>query len=126
LTGITGDNGELVFNNIKAGTEEKPITYYLKEVKTKAGYVLLKEPIKITLPYTYNEGDIVNGNKVTESGVTWNLTYTIINDKAFDLPASGNKGIFKFIVIGITAVLVGGYLLTARKKSRKKRVSRRG
>ena len=126
LTGTTGENGELVFNNIKARTEETPITYYLKEVKTKAGYVLLKEPIQITLPYKYNEGDIVNGNKVTESGVTWNLTYTIINDKAFDLPASGNKGIFKFIVIGITAVLVGGYLLTARKKSRKKRVPRRG
>ena len=126
LTGTTGENGELVFNNIKAGTEETPITYYLKEVKTKAGYVLLKEPIQITLPYKYNEGDIVNGNKVTENGVTWNLTYTIINDKAFDLPASGNKGIFKFIVIGITAVLVGGYLLTARKKSRKKKVSRRG
>lgn len=126
LTGTTGKDGELVFNNIKAGTKENPSTYYLKEVKTKAGYVLLKEPIKITLPYKYNAGDIVNGNKVTESGVTWNLTYTIINDKAFDLPASGNKGIFKFIVIGITAVLVGGYLLTARKKSRKKRVSRRG
>lgn len=125
LTGTTGENGELVFNNIKAGTEETPITYYLKEVKTKAGYVLLKEPIEITLPYKYKAGDIVNGNKVTKSGVTWNLTYTIINDKAFDLPASGNKGIFKFIVIGITAVLVGGYLLTARKKSRKKRVSRR-
>ena len=114
LTGTTGENGELVFDNIIAGTEEHPITYYLKEVKTKAGYVLLKEPIQITLPYKYNAGDIVNGNKVTESGVTWNLTYTIINDKAFDLPASGNKGIFKFIVIGITAVLVGGYLLTAR------------
>lgn len=126
LTGTTGTNRELIFNNIITGTEEKPITYYLKEVKTKAGYVLLKEPIKITLPYKYNKGDIVNGNKVTENGVTWNLTYTIINDKAFDLPASGNKGIFKFIVIGITAVLVGGYLLTARKKSRKKRVSRRG
>ena len=126
LTGTTGKNGELVFDNIITGTEETPITYYLKEVKTKAGYVLLKEPIKITLPYKYNEGDIVNGNKVTESGVTWNLTYTIINDKAFNLPASGNKGIFKFIVIGITAVLVGGYLLTARKKSRKKRVPRRG
>lgn len=126
LTGTTGENGELIFNNIITGTKEKPITYYLKEVKTKAGYVLLKEPIKITLPYKYNAGDIVNGNKVTESGVTWNLTYTIINDKAFDLPASGNKGIFKFIVIGITAVLVGGYLLTARKKSRKKSVPRRG
>ena len=126
LTGTTGDNGELIFENIIAGTEKNPITYYLKEVKTKAGYVLLKEPIQITLPYKYNAGDIVNGNKVTKSGVTWNLTYTIINDKAFDLPASGNKGIFKFIVIGITAVLVGGYLLTARKKSRMKRVSRRG
>lgn len=126
LTGITGTNGELIFNNIITGTEEKPITYYLKEVKTKAGYVLLKEPIKITLPYKYKVGDIVNGTKVKEGGVTWNLTYTIVNDKAFDLPASGNKGIFKFIVIGITAVLVGGYLLTARKKSRKKRVSRRG
>lgn len=126
LTGTTGENGELVFSNIKAGTEETPITYYLKEVKTKAGYVLLKEPIKITLPYKYKVGDIVNGNKVTESGVTWNLTYTIINDKAFDLPASGNKGIFRFIVIGVTTVLVGSYLLTVRKKSRKKRVSRRG
>ena len=108
LTGTTGKNGELVFDNIITGTEETPITYYLKEVKTKAGYVLLKEPIKITLPYKYKVGDIVNGTKVKEGGVTWNLTYTIVNDKAFDLPASGNKGIFKFIVIGITTVLVGG------------------
>ena len=86
----------------------------------------MKEPIRITLPYKYKAGDIVNGTKVNEGGVTWNLTYTIINDKEFDIPASGNKGIYKFIVIGITTVLVGGYLLTARKKSRKKRVSRRG
>lgn len=119
LTGITGTNGELIFNNIITGTEENPITYYLKEVKTKAGYVLLKEPIKITLPYKYKVGDIVNGTKVKEGGVTWNLTYTIVNDKAFDLPASGNKGIYKFIVIGITTVLVGGYLLTKRKKRRR-------
>ena len=121
LTGITGTNGELIFNNIITGTEENPITYYLKEVKTKAGYVLLKEPIKITLPYKYKAGDIVNGTKVKEGGMTWNLTYTIINDKAFDLPASGNKGIYKFIVIGITTVLVGGYLLTKRKKRRRER-----
>lgn len=121
LTGITGTNGELIFNNIITGTEENPITYYLKEVKTKAGYVLLKEPIRITLPYKYKAGDIVNGTKVKEGGVTWNLTYTIVNDKAFDLPASGNKGICKFIVIGITTVLVGGYLLTKRKKRRRER-----
>lgn len=119
LTGTTGGNGKLIFNNIITGTEENPITYYLKEVKTKAGYVLLKEPIKITLPYKYKVGDIVNGTKVKEGGVTWNLTYTIVNDKAFDLPASGNKGIYKFIVIGITTVLVGGYLLTKRKKRRR-------
>ena len=121
LTGTTGEKGELVFDNIITGTEENPITYYLKEVKTKAGYVLLKEPIKITLPYKYKAGDIVNGTKVKEGGMTWNLTYTIVNDKAFDLPASGNKGIYKFIVIGITTVLVGGYLLTKRKKRRRER-----
>ena len=80
--------------------------------------MLLKEPIEITLPYKYQAGDIVNGTKVNKDGVTWKLTYTIVNDKAFDLPASGNKGIFKFIVIGITTVLVCGYLLTARKISR--------
>ena len=61
----------------------------------------------------------MNGTNVKEGGVTWNLTYTIVNDKAFDLPASGNKGIYKFIVIGITTVLVGGYLLTKRKKRRR-------
>lgn len=122
LTGATGKDGELVFNNIRAGTEETPIKYYLKEVKTKAGYVLLKEPIEITLPYKYQAGDIVNGTKVNKDGVTWKLTYTIVNDKAFDLPASGNKGIFRFIVIGVTTVLVGSYLLTTRRKSRKKRV----
>ena len=122
LTGTTGKDGELVFNNIKAGTEENSIKYYLKEVKTKAGYVLLKEPIEITLPYKYKAGDIVNGTKVNKDGVTWKLTYTIVNDKAFDLPASGNKGIFRFIVIGVTTVLVGSYLLTVRRKSRKKRV----
>lgn len=122
LTGTTGKDGELVFNNIRAGAEENPIKYYLKEVKTKAGYVLLKEPIEITLPYKYQAGDIVNGTKVNKDGVTWKLTYTIVNDKAFDLPASGNKGIFRFIVIGVTTVLVGSYLLTVRRKSRKKRV----
>lgn len=58
----------------------------------------------------------MNGTKVKEDGVTWNLTYTIVNDKAFDLPASGNKGIYKFIVIGITTVLVGGYLLRKRRR----------
>ena len=34
----------------------------------------MKEPIKITLPYKYKVGDIVNGTKVKEGGVTWNLT----------------------------------------------------
>lgn len=79
----------------------------------------MKEPIKITLPYKYKVGDIVNGTKVKEGGVTWNLTYTIVNDKAFDLPASGNKGIFKFIVIGITTVLVGGVLVNSKKEKQK-------
>ena len=124
LTGTTGGNGELIFNNIITGTEEKPITYYLKEVKTKAGYVLLKEPIKITLPYKYKVGDIVNGTKVKEGGVTWNLTYTIVNDKAFDLPASGNKGILQ-IYRNRNYNSSGRRLLINKKKKKEKRAMKK-
>ena len=84
--------------------------------------MLLKEPIQITLPYKYNAGDIVNGNKVTESGVTWNLTYTIINDKAFDLPASGNKGIYQ-IYRNRNYSSSGGWLLVNSKKEKQKEES---
>lgn len=114
LKGTTGSEGELIFDNIPAGTKDKPKTYYLKELKTAAGYVLLKEPIEVKLPYEYHAGDIVNGKEVTEGGMTWSLTYTIVNDKAFDLPASGFKGIGPIAAAGIAIVVIAGAVFAAR------------
>lgn len=90
------------------------MTYYLKELKTAAGYVLLKEPIEVKLPYEYHVGDIVNGDEVTEDGMTWSLTYTIVNDKAFDLPASGLSGIGPIAAAGIAIVVIAGAVFAAR------------
>ena len=112
--GTTGTNGELIFDNIPAGTKENPKPYYLKELKTAAGYVLLKEPIEVKLPYEYHKGDIVNGKEVTEDGMTWSLTYTIVNDKAFDLPASGLRGIGPIAAAGIAIVVIAGAVFAAR------------
>ena len=125
LKGTTGSEGELIFDNIPAGTKDKPRTYYLKELKTAAGYVLLKEPIEVKLPYEYHAGDIVNGKEVTEGGMTWSLTYTIVNDKAFDLPASGLKGVGPLAAIGIAVAVLAGGIYTARNAKGQKAVSRR-
>lgn len=123
--GTTGANGELIFDNIPAGTKDEPNIYYLKELKTAAGYVLLKEPIEVKLPYEYHAGDIVNGKEVTEGGMTWSLTYTIVNDKAFDLPASGLKGVGPLAAIGIAVAVLAGGIYTARNAKGQKAVSRR-
>ena len=101
------------------------MTYYLKELKTAAGYVLLKEPIEVKLPYEYHAGDIVNGKEVTEGGMTWSLTYTIVNDKAFDLPESGLKGVGPLAAIGIAVAVLAGGIYTARNAKGQKAVSRR-
>lgn len=114
LKGTTEVDRVLIFDNIPAGTKDKPMTYYLKELKTAAGYVLLKEPIEVKLPYEYHVGDIVNGDEVTEDGMTWSLTYTIVNDKAFDLPASGLSGIGPIAAAGIAIVVIAGAVFAAR------------
>lgn len=130
LTGSTGEaegdaKGKLVFDNIPAGTEDAPKIYWLVETKTKPGYVLLKEPIKITLPYKYDAGAVVNGEKVTESGVAWELTYTIINGQAFDLPESGSKGVGPLAAAGIATVVLAAGIYTARNIKEQKKAPRR-
>ena len=125
LKGTTGENGEIIFRNIPAGTETEPKIYYLKEIKTAAGYVLLKDPIEVKLPYKYAAGDIVDGIEVKEDGVTWNLTYTIINDTAFDLPAGGLKGIGPIIFAGSAVIAAAGTALAVKNKRARRRVPHR-
>lgn len=101
-------DGKVFFKNLHAGT------YRITEVKTPAGNVLLKEPIVVKLPYEYKAGDTVNGATVTKDGVSYKVTFTIINDKAFDLPASGRKGIRPFLAVGTALAVTTGTVLGVR------------
>ena len=104
----SGADGKGYFQNLHAGD------YRITEIKTKAGYVLLKEPIEITLPYEYKAGSIVNGTKVTSDGTAYDITFTIVNGQAFDLPASGLRGIGPIAAAGIAIVVIAGAVFAAR------------
>lgn len=113
------DTGEVYFENLHAGE------YRITEVKTAAGYVLLKEPIMITLPYEYSEGSIVNGAEVTSDGTAYNITFTVVNGQAFDLPQSGLRGIGPLTAAGMAIVVTAGAIFAVRNIKGQRAVSRR-
>lgn len=99
----TNGKGTLTFEDLAAGN------YLLTETKTADGYILLKEPIKVTIPYTVDEG----GVKKTYL----DLTYTIRNGQSFELPATGSKGLTYILRSGTTLMMAaGGILLLRRRK----------
>lgn len=108
-------SGKASFKYLHAGT------YRITEVKTPDGNVLLKEPVVVKLPYEYNAGDIVNGSEVTADGTSYKVKFTIINDKAFDLPASGRKGIIPFLVVGVAVAITAGSVLGMRTVPNRRR-----
>lgn len=120
LQAVTDSTGKIAFRNIPVGTQETPKTYYLKETKTYKGYALMKEPIEVKLPYEYHAGDIVNGEQVMEDGITNHLTFTIINDKVFSLPSSGQSGVGLYVMLGVvlTVTAGGGLFIRARQKGK--------
>lgn len=108
----------------------KPGTYKLKETKTNAGYVLLKNPVEIVItPSTMEkeaaEGVVsatVGGKEVTMNADNGSDTaivpLTVVNRKGFDLPATGGRGIALFTIAGIAIVAAAGSLLFMRKRSK--------
>lgn len=121
---ITDSNGKLVFSNLAEGK------YLLTETKTLPGYTLLKEPVKITIPYTvaaspdtgisYVASDDIVG--VTEGNQTkyYNLTYTITNGQSFDMPQTGGTTTGRFMRCGaVLSVTAAGVLLCQRAGRRR-------
>lgn len=120
----TGTDGRLVFSNLKEGN------YLLTETKTLSGYTLLKEPVKITIPYkveaspdtgiSYVASDDVIG--VTDGNQTkyYNLTYTITNGQSFDMPQTGGTTTGRFMRCGaVLSVTAAGVLLCQRAGRRR-------
>lgn len=120
LTATTDNSGNILFGSIPVGTRDEPQKYYLKETKTVTGHSLIKEPIEVELPYKYRAGSIVNGKQADEDGITYSLTYTIINDRVFELPSSGQDGIEIYIMLGIVLTVTSGSVLIFRFRQKRK------
>ena len=102
--------------------------YVLTEVKAPNGYNLLKSPINITITATYenNGKDLAS---VTATADSTTLTYnettgyfeiTVLNNKGFQLPATGGMGTVIFTVGGLSlmALAGGAYVASKRKESK--------
>lgn len=111
---ITTDlKGEADFTNIAPGT------YQITEVQSPKGYTLLANPIEVTLPYTASSTDVSTKETpivIDGKNYYYNITYTIKNNKLFNMPASGGR--FKATLIGIAVMIMaaGCYILRHRRK----------
>lgn len=123
-TVTTDDKGKIYIKGLKPGT------YKLKETKTNAGYVLLKNPVEIVITPSTMENEAaegvvsatVGGKEVTMNADNGSDTaivpLTVVNRKGFDLPATGGRGIALFTIAGIAIVAAAGSLLFMRKRSK--------
>lgn len=116
-TVITNTKGEALFEGLEEGT------YRITEIKAQNGYSLLANPIEVTLPYQVsgdsNAVGIDKDKAVTYDGKEncyFDITYTIVNNKLFNMPASGGR--FKATLIGIAVMIMaaGCYILRHRRK----------
>lgn len=113
------DLSEGKFENLEMGD------YKITEIKAPDGYNILKDPIEVTLPYTYNAGDIVNGVEVDTSATTKDLTFTVTNVRGSILPTMGGNGTLNYILVGfaIMAIALAMYLIIFSKIFRGKKYS---
>lgn len=120
----TNAGGKIYIRGLEAGT------YFLTETKTNAGYVLLKNPVKIVIEQTHSKtgaaSATVDGKNTTmkedslnQGSATAEVPLTVVNHKGFDLPATGGAGTALFTIAGIVIVAVAAALLFMRKKSQK-------
>lgn len=115
-------DGVINFTGLAAGN------YVLTEVKAPNGYNLLKSPINITITATYenNGKDLAS---VTATADSKDLNYnnetgyfeiTVLNNKGFQLPATGGMGTVIFTIGGLSlmALASGAYVASKRKESK--------
>lgn len=123
-TVTTNAEGKVYIRGLEAGT------YFLTETKTNAGYVLLKNPVKIVIKQTDSKtgaasakvddkNTTMKADLLNQGSATAEVPLTVVNHKGFDLPATGGAGTALFTIAGIVIVAVAVALLFMRKKSQK-------
>lgn len=121
---VTAGGGNLTFGKLDAGT------YYLKELKSPAGYTLLTNPIKVEIRATTGGGFelYVDDNQITTEGGSFvtrlepasgSAIVAVENHKGFSLPATGGAGIAFFLIVGAAGIItVSVVIIKKTKKSR--------
>lgn len=110
----TDENGIAVFEGLKEGK------YRITEVQSPKGYSLLANPIEVTLPYvTSNDAGVTKNSEPVKVGDTdyyYDLTYTVKNNKLFDMPEAG--GGFRATLFGIAIMIIAGgwYIIRRRRR----------
>lgn len=120
----TASNGKIQIKGLKSDV------YNLTEVKTAKGYVLLKNPVEITITGDNSNGSAtatINGKTATLSSVEVNgvksntalVEVKIVNSRGFLLPSTGGKGTTMFTIVGIAVISISAALLIIMRRKAK-------
>lgn len=120
----TNSEGKITIKGLAAGT------YYLKEIKTTSGYTLLANPVKIMITETPDvatkktvatctvDDKGTEKKQLEEDSGNFYYTFSVQNDKGFNLPATGGMGTYIFTIAGLVIMAGAAFLLIASKKRR--------
>lgn len=88
-------------------------TYYLKQTRVQAGYVILKDIYAVDVNINGNI-TIKDTNYTPVDGV---VTVTLQNEKTKDLPNTGGIGITPYLIIGLLGIIASsiGYIIYLKK-----------
>ncbi len=117
-TDLTSDtDGKIDLGKLAYGT------YYLVETSAPAGYIMLSEPVVITVNasgVTYNQSG--SSQSMSNEGVihqkeTDPYTLIVTNSAGYELPSTGGPGTRAYTILGSILILGAGVLLWRRRRT---------
>lgn len=114
---ISDEDGKIELGALACGT------YYLEETSAPAGYILLPEPVTITVSsigVTYKQSDnsmSQSGEGISHEAATDPYTLTVTNNAGYELPSTGGPGTRLFTILGTALIAGAGLLLWMTRKS---------
>ena len=116
----TDSKGNLTLSGLNVGD------YALEEVEAPAGYTLLKDKIFFSISDSdidgrldeVTEGSTISNVKDKEENNTGYVQMEVVNNKGFNLPATGGMGTYLFTIGGLVIMAGAALLLIASRKRR--------